>query len=324
MFIIRFTLLMLVSSLALSQTLKVYTYDSFVSEWGPGPQLKPLFEAQCGCDLEFISNEDGVSMLNRLRMESNRTKADVVLGLDNLILQQAQDEELVQAHDMNLSSLSADLKWNNNYFVPFDYGYFAWIYDSNKITTPAGSFEELVNSDASIIYQDPRTSTPGFGLLAWINNLYPENAEAMWQKIAARTETVTPGWWEAYSLFLNGGSDYVLSYTTSPVYHQIAEGNDQYLAANFKQGHVAQIEVAAISKFTKQPKLAKQFLEFLISKPAQEIIPVTNWMLPVIDGVKLPEAFSEVIQTKQLTLDTQLVNNSKSDWVREWRTAVVN
>ncbi len=29
-------------------TLTVYTYDSFAAEWGPGPQIKKNFEAQCG------------------------------------------------------------------------------------------------------------------------------------------------------------------------------------------------------------------------------------------------------------------------------------
>ena len=28
--------------------LTVYTYDSFISEWGMGPLIKPAFEARCG------------------------------------------------------------------------------------------------------------------------------------------------------------------------------------------------------------------------------------------------------------------------------------
>jgi len=320
----RIFLLLLVSSLSLAETLKVYTYDSFVSEWGPGPQLEKLFETQCRCDLEFIANEDGVSVLNRLRMEGKRTQADVILGLDNLILQQALDEKLMSKHQQDLSSLTKNLNWNNDYFVPFDYGYFAWIYNSEKISKPATSFEELVNSNATLVYQDPRTSTPGFGLLAWVNQLYPENAADMWKKIAKNTETVTPGWWEAYSLFLNGGSDYVLSYTTSPVYHQILEDNHQYKAAPFDQGHVTQIEVAGVSTFSKKKALAREFLAFLISKPAQEILPVTNWMLPVIDGVELPKAFSQVIKTETITLDSKSVDQDKDKWIKEWRSSVVN
>jgi len=30
--------------------LTIYTYDSFASEWGPGPLIEKAFEAQCSCD----------------------------------------------------------------------------------------------------------------------------------------------------------------------------------------------------------------------------------------------------------------------------------
>ena len=48
--------------------LTVYTYDSFSADWGPGPAVKKAFEADCNCELKFVALEDGVSLLNRLRM----------------------------------------------------------------------------------------------------------------------------------------------------------------------------------------------------------------------------------------------------------------
>ena len=56
--------------------LTVYTYDSFVSEWGSGPKLEAAFEKSCNCDLKFIAVEDGVSILNRLKIEGDKAKAD--------------------------------------------------------------------------------------------------------------------------------------------------------------------------------------------------------------------------------------------------------
>ena len=63
-------------------TLTVYTYDSFTSDWGPGPQVKKAFEARCGCQLDLVGLEDGVSMLNRIKLEGDNTRADLVLGID--------------------------------------------------------------------------------------------------------------------------------------------------------------------------------------------------------------------------------------------------
>jgi len=74
--------------------LTVYTYDSFSADWGPGPVVKKAFEADCNCELKFVALEDGVSLLNRLRMEGKNSKADVVLGLDNNLLDAASQTRL--------------------------------------------------------------------------------------------------------------------------------------------------------------------------------------------------------------------------------------
>jgi ABC-type thiamine transport system substrate-binding protein len=41
-----------------------------------------------------VALEDGVSLLNRLRMEGKNSKADVVLGLDNNLLEAASQTKL--------------------------------------------------------------------------------------------------------------------------------------------------------------------------------------------------------------------------------------
>ncbi|MEZ5449642.1 MAG: thiamine ABC transporter substrate-binding protein [Thiolinea sp.] len=89
------------------------------------------------------------------------------------------------------------MKWDDKQFVLFDYGYFAFIYDSSKRDKPATSLKELVASDASILYQDPRTSTPGQGMMLWMKAVYGDEAAAAWKQLAQHTVTVTKGWWEA-------------------------------------------------------------------------------------------------------------------------------
>ncbi|MGB1236477.1 MAG: thiamine ABC transporter substrate-binding protein, partial [Planktomarina sp.] len=53
--------------------LTVYTYDSFVSDWGPGPAVEAAFEAECACDLNLVGVEDGAALLSRLRLEGSNT-----------------------------------------------------------------------------------------------------------------------------------------------------------------------------------------------------------------------------------------------------------
>ena len=80
-------------------TLTVYTYDSFVSDWGPGPAIEAAFEKTCGCDLAFAGTGDGAALLSRLKLEGARTKADVVLGLDTSLIANAKATELFAPHN---------------------------------------------------------------------------------------------------------------------------------------------------------------------------------------------------------------------------------
>lgn len=318
------TLTLLLFSLAVNaRTLIVYTYDSFVTEWGPAPKLEPLFEAICQCDVVFEASDDGVALLNQLRIEKDRTRADVILGIDQGLMAEAERLDLVIPHGIATTSLKPELAWENPHFLPYDFGYFAFVYNREKVDVPATSMAQLLASGHSVIYQDPRTSTPGQGLLFWIETLYGEQSAEAWKRLSTNTVTVTKGWSEAYSLFLNGEADYVLSYTTSPTYHQVAENDFRYRAALFSEGHIAQIEVAGISRHSKEPALAREFLAFLISPAAQQLLPVTNWMLPVIDGVELPAAFANIPKPTRLNLDFEAASAARDEWIKNWRTAVV-
>ena len=64
------------------------------------------------------------------------------------------------------------VKWENKTFIPYDYGWFAFIYNKTPCRT-AESMKELLNSDQklTIIYQDPRTQHTGLGLLLWMEKL---------------------------------------------------------------------------------------------------------------------------------------------------------
>ncbi|SQC19221.1 thiamin ABC transporter [Klebsiella pneumoniae] len=173
-------LLALVAMPALAKpVLTVYTYDSFSADWGPGPAVKKAFEAECGCELKFVALEDGVSLLNRLRMEGKNSKADVVLGLDNNLLEAAAQSKLFAKSNVPASAVSVPGGWDNDTFVPYDYGYFAFVYDKNKLANPPKSLKELVEGPQKwrVIYEDPRTSTPGLGPAA-------VDAKGLWRSSA--------------------------------------------------------------------------------------------------------------------------------------------
>ncbi len=312
------------AAFAADNTLTVYTYDSFAAEWGPGPAIEKAFEAQCGCDLNFVALDDGVSILNRLRLEGDKTKADIVLGLDNNLMVEAKQTGLLAKHSVDTKSVTLPNGWSDDTFVPYDYGYFAFVYNKETLANPPASLKELVEKrdDLKVIYQDPRTSTPGQGLLLWMKSVYGEDASDAWKQLAKKTVTVTKGWSEAYSMFLKGESDLVLSYTTSPAYHLIAENDAKYATANFAEGHYMQVEVAAKVKSSHNQKLADDFMSFILNDEFQTVIPTGNWMYPVTN-TQLPEGFSTLaVPNKALSFSAEEVASERKAWIREWQNAL--
>ena len=312
------------SAFAAENTLTIYTYDSFAADWGPGPKIEQAFEAKCGCDVNFVALDDGVSILNRLRLEGGNSKADIVLGLDNNLMAEAKKTGLLTEHNVDTANTVLPNGWSDTTFVPYDYGYFAFVYNTEKLANPPKSMKELVETrdDLKVIYQDPRTSTPGQGLMLWMKSIYGDDVTQAWQKLASKTVTVTKGWSEAYSMFLNGESDLVLSYTTSPAYHLIAENDSKFATANFAEGHYMQVEVAAKVKGAKNSELADQFMSFILSDEFQSAMPTGNWMYPVTD-VELPKGFETLsVPNKSLSFSADEVAKMRKSWIREWQSAL--
>lgn len=307
------------------ETLTVYTYDSFTAEWGPGPAIEKAFEKECGCDLRFVSLGDGVAILNRLRMEGARTKADVILGLDTNLVSEARATGLLAPHGISLKPLKVPVKWSDEVFVPYDWAHFAVVYDSERVKNPPRSLKALVEGpeDVKIVIQDPRTSTPGLGLLLWMKAVYGEKAADAWKRLKRRVLTVTPGWSAAYGLFTKGEVPMVFSYITSPAYHMIEEKTTRYRAAIFSEGHYLQIEVAAAVKGGNL-KLARRFLAFMLTPGFQDHIPTRNWMFPAGETSRpLPEAFSRLGQPpRTLLFDPDTVARNRKAWIDEWLAAM--
>ena len=326
LFAVMAALLSSTSAFAADKTLTVYTYESFTAEWGPGPKVKAAFEKTCGCTVNYVSVEDGVALLNRLKLEGKDTKADIVLGLDTGLVADAKATGLFAPSGIDAAAVKVPGDFKDDVFVPYDYGHFAVVYDTEKMKTPPKSLDELVNGnpDEKIVIEDPRTSTPGLGLLLWMKSVYGDKASDAWKKLSKRVLTVTPGWSEAYGLFTKGEAPMVLSYTTSPAYHEMEEKTSRYQAASFSEGHYIQVEVAGMTATSKDPALAKSFLSFMVSPAFQDIIPTTNWMLPAAKmDQPLPEAFAKLVQpAKTFLMSPDEVQKNRKAWVDEWVAAM--
>ncbi|WP_029040359.1 thiamine ABC transporter substrate binding subunit [Cucumibacter marinus] len=306
--------------------LTVYTYDAFAADWGPAAPLKQGFEKTCECTISFVGADSSIGALRKVQLEGEATPADIVLGLDTSIAGEALKTGLFAPHGLDLTSLDLPIDYQSPDFVPFDYGYFAFVYNAEEMPNPPGSFEELAKDDPDlkIVIQDPRSSTPGLGLVLWVKAAYGDEANQAWNEIGPHIVTVTKDWSESYSLFLDGEADMVLSYTTSPAYHLIAEQDDRFKAATFEEGHYVQLELAGILNSSPNKDLAREFMAYLTSPEGQAAIPTTNWMFPVTTPAGgLPEGFPKPLPAEDaLMLPDDVVDAQADAYIDEFLASI--
>lgn len=308
-------------AIAESKLITIYTYSSFASEkWGAGPKLKSAFEQLSPqCKIQYVPVSGSGALFNRIRLEGKKTKADMVIGLNNFMLDAAKKTKLFAKSHVNLNKISSPFK--DQTFIPYGFAEYAFIYDKHKLKNPPKSLKELIDrQDLRVIYQDPRTSAVGQGFIAWMNNIYqPNEIQQAWKKLAKHTVTVGKGWSETYGAFLKGESDLVLSYNTSPLYHLLNENKDNYVATNFSEASIAQVEFSAILK-GHESQCASDFMQYLVSPEAQKILSTYNVMLPIVDNISVPEYEA----LKQKTLNSQLLmpiipQKQMKAWINTWQ-----
>ncbi|MEM9578422.1 MAG: thiamine ABC transporter substrate binding subunit [Pseudomonadota bacterium] len=302
--------------------LTVYAGDYFTSEWGPGPIIEAEFEKFCGCDLQWSTGD----LLPRLLLEGERTKADVVIGLTSDVTSKARATDLFAPHGQDNSALTLPIEWTDDTFLPFNYGHTAFIYNETTMATPPASFDALLDlpDDVKIVIQDPRTSISGLALVLWVQAVYGDESAQVWEKLSDNILTVTKDWSASYGLFTDGEADMVLSYTTSPAYHMIAEEDFTKKAAIFPEGHYFMVETVGKIAGTDQPELADQFMAYVMSREFQTLIPTANWSLPsALPQSDWPEAWADLpLPEKVLFYSETEAAELQAQAIETWRNAL--
>jgi thiamine transport system substrate-binding protein len=159
----------------------------------------------------------------------------------------------------------------------------------------------------------------GLGFYGWVKEVYGPHWQEYWLRLGPSILTVAQGWSSAYGLFTRGEAVMALSYTTSPGYHLEYEDTERYRAAIFSDGHPLQIEAAGLLKAAKNKDNAKAFLDFMVSSDFQSIIPLTNWMYPVID-IPLPDSFRINPKSDKPLRPGPVTERELNEWAAMFRT----
>jgi len=319
--------------------LTVMTHDSFaVSE-----DVVKTFEAENDVSLVFLKSGDTGAALNRAILTRNNPEADVFYGVDNTFLSRALQEGLFEPYaSPTLASLPEEFTSGLDGMVtPIDFADVCINYDKSWFaerglavpTTLADLAKPAYRGEAGngfLVVENPATSSPGLAFLLTTISEYGEAGYLdYWRSLKQNGVVVVNDWETAYYTNFSASSGrglqpMVVSYATSPAAEVIfaSEPISDAPTASITTENTCfrQVEYAGILKGTKQPELAKRFIDFMLSPVFQEDMPLQMFVYPVNPAAALPEEFIKYAALAQepARLDPVLISKNRDEWITAW------
>ena len=176
-------MLMLVSVTAViaqkTPTLDVLVYDSYaVSE-----ELVAKFETDNGVKLQFIEAGDGTELLNRAILTKDAPIADVILGINSVLVSRALENDLLESYAAPaLDKIAERYKIDaENRVLPFDHANVCLNYDTEyfaekNLAVPT-KLEDLITPayQGMLSIENPVSSTPGLAFMLLTIDIFGED-----------------------------------------------------------------------------------------------------------------------------------------------------
>lgn len=279
-----------------SKKVVVYASNSFAGKYGPGQEIAKRFTEATGYTVEYVICENAGAVLSKAIAEKAAPQADVLVGIDTYTAEKARSEDILEPyHSPNIDAgiYNQAVMTDDWLLTPYDWGYFAIMYDTKSSVPAPKSLEDLTKPEyaKSFVMQDPRTSATGLGFAAWTKAVYGNDYLEYWKRLAPSILAMSHSWSSSYGLFTAGEAALAASYTTSMAYHIKYDKTDRYQALEFSEGHIIEVEGMGVVKNPQNRKGAHAFIDFMLTEKAQLVIPETNWMYPVLTGIEHPESF---------------------------------
>ena len=319
--------------------LKVLTHDSFaVSE-----NVITQFESENNVKVTFIQAGDTGSSLNRVILTKDSPLADVFYGVDNTYLTRALDADIFEPYKSELlADVEPSFTDNEDYLVtPVDYGDVCINYDKtyfaeNDLAVPE-SFEDLLEPEYEglLVVENPATSSPGLAfMLATISYFGPDKYLQYWGELKSNGLVVVNDWETAYYTNFSASSGQglqpmVVSYGSSPPVEVVyaEEELDDSPTASITADYMCfrQVEYVGILQGTENRDLAEKFVDFLLSVPFQEDMPLQMFVFPVNTQAQLPEVFVKYAQIPEhpALLDSDDIAVNRDKWIQDWTDVVL-
>lgn len=344
---LKYWLIMLVFLPAFTQdsptNLILVTHDSFaVSE-----EVLNAFQEETGITVEILRSGDAGTMVNQSILSKENPLGDVMFGVDNTFLGRALENDLFTPYKSPLlEDVSDEFKLDTqNRVTPVDYGdvclnYDVAYFEENNLAIPQ-KLEDLTNPEYKglLVVENPATSSPGLAfLMATIAHFGTTNDYTYlnyWLDLAKNDVYISDDWSDAYFAQFSGASGsegthpLVVSYASSPpaeVFFMETPPETAPTASIIEDGMCfRQIEFVGILNGTQNLEAARTFVDFMLSLPFQEDMPLQMFVFPVNEAAQLPEVFTDfaAVPENPVVLDIEEINANREQWLQAWTETIL-
>lgn len=326
-----------------ADTLILVTHDSFnVSE-----EVLAQFQDKTGIRVEILRAGDAGVMVNQAILSKENPLGDVLFGIDNTFLSRALNADIFVPYESPLLENVPDAFKvdDENRVTPIDYGdvclnYDVAYFEENDLPVPE-SLMDLIDPQYKglLVVQNPATSSPGLAFLLATVGVFGTTDDYtylnFWSDLVENDVLVVDDWTTAYFTEFSGsaGSEgtrpLVVSYASSPpaeVYFMEQPPETAPTGVVTADGTCfRQIEFAGILQGTEKVEQAQQFIDFLLSLPFQEDMPLQMFVYPVNSEAELPEVFEQYSEQAEnpVTVAPEEIEANREEWIQAWTETVL-
>jgi thiamine transport system substrate-binding protein len=322
------------------QTLTVMTHDSFDAS----EDVIKAFEQANNVKVQILESGDAGAALNKAVLSKDAPLADVFYGVDNTFLSRALDAGIFEPYASPLlASIPDEFRLDpENRALPVDYGdvciNYHKAYFAENYLQPPQTLEDLTRPEYNglLVVENPATSSPGLAfLLATVAHFGPDKFLDFWKQLRDNDVKVVDGWETAYYTEFSGSSGagprpLVVSYASSPsaeiVFAPDPKPSEAPTGSVVGRGACfRQIEFVGILTGTKNRALAEKWVDFMLSAPFQEDMPLKMFVFPVNPEAELPQVFVRWAQapSEPATLSPADIAANREKWIEAWTETVL-
>ena len=338
LFFLAMTCLLLPVVGSAEETLTLMTHDSF----NISKELIARFEEQNQVKLRVFKAGDAGAALVQAILSKENPMADVFFGVDNTFFSRAITADIfVPYASPQLKNIPDQFKLDGqNRLLPVDYGDVClnydkkWFIETNLV--PPADLTDLIKPEYKglTVVENPATSSPGMAFLLATIGRFGENGYLdFWKQLRDNDVLVANGWEDAYyghfTSASKGKRPIVVSYASSPAavvyYAEKPMANAPTGAVVSNNSAFRQVEFVGILKGTKKPALAQKLVDFILSRPFQEDIPLQMFVFPVNSTAVLPPVFTKYARVAEhpATVSPAAIEKNREAWLEAWTTTVL-